>query len=168
MTEQDPNFSPQDRLHADAAARLARELAPAPLAESTLAPLQARLLQRVAASAEALPRRPELPWFTAFEGVQVQTLRCDPEAREQVTLWRLSPGARIPRHSHSAREECLVLEGAIVHAGQRHPAGDFLVAEAGSRHQPFDSPEGALLLIRGEPVPRLGRFSRWLLRRLRL
>jgi len=98
----------------------------------------------------------------------VQTLRFDPEAREQVTLWRLSPGARIPRHTHSAREECLVLEGAIVQSSQRHPAGDFLVVEAGSRHLPFDSPEGALLLIRGEPVPRLGRLSRWLLRRLRL
>lgn len=166
MAERDDVPAGPDHLPADAAARLARELRPAPLPAA--GPLQARLLQRVASAESALPRRAAQPWFTAFEGVQVQTLRFDPEAREQVTLWRLAPGARIPRHTHSAREECLVLEGAIVHAGQRHPAGDFLVAEAGSRHQPFDSPEGALLLIRGEPVPRLGRFTRWLLRRLRL
>lgn len=128
--------------------------------------LRERLLAR--AGVEPSPRREPAPWVPTFEGVEVQTLRFDPQTRQQITLWRLQPGARIPRHTHSAREECLVLEGAILHAGQRHPAGDFLVAEAGSRHQPFDSPEGALLLIRGEPVPRLGRVVRWLLRRLRL
>lgn len=166
MAEREDAAGAAERLSAEAAAALARELAPAPLPAADA--LQARLLQRAASADAALPRRAEQPWFTAFEGVQVQTLRFDPEAREQVTLWRLSPGARIPRHTHSAREECLVLEGAIVQASQRHPAGDFLVVDAGSRHLPFDSPEGALLLIRGEPVPRLGRLSRWLLRRLRL
>ena len=138
----------------------------APLSERAQQRLRQRLLSRV--DAEAEPQRASAPWVPTFEGVDVQTLSFDPQARQQITLWRLAPGARIPRHTHSAREECLVLEGSILHAGQHHPAGDFLVAEAGSRHQPFDSPEGALLLIRGEPVPRLGRALRWLLRRLRL
>jgi anti-sigma factor ChrR (cupin superfamily) len=155
-------------LDAESAALLAAELAARPLPVEAAGNLHARLLARTVAAAEALPRTPAAAWFTAFEGVEVQTLRLDAATRQQITLWRLAPGARIPRHTHSEREECLVLEGAILHAGQRHPAGDFLVAEAGSRHQPFDSPEGALLLIRGEPVPRLGRFVRWLLRRLRL
>lgn len=136
----------------------------APLGEGARKRLRERLLSRAEAEAQRAPA----PWVPTFEGVEVQTLRFDPQTRQQITLWRLAPGARIPRHKHSAREECLVLEGAILHAGQRHPAGDFLVAEAGSRHQPFDSPEGALLLIRGEPVPSLGRALRWLLRRLRL
>lgn len=131
---------------------------------------QRRLHQRLIERVDALgtPRREPAAWVPVFEGAEVQTLRFDADLRRQITLWRLAPGARIPRHTHSAREECVVLEGAIVHAGQRHAAGDFLVAEPGSRHQPFDSPEGALLLIRGEPVPRFGRFMRWLLRRLRL
>lgn len=138
----------------------------APLSERARQRLRERLLSR--AEAEAKAQRAPAPWVPTFEGVEVQTLRFDPQTQQQITLWRLAPGARIPRHTHSAREECLVLEGAILHAGQRHPAGDFLVADAGSRHQPFDSPEGALLLIRGEPVPRFGRALRWLLRRLRL
>lgn len=142
----------------------------APLSCGLSAEARQRLLSRVLSrsDAEASDRRPPAPWVPTFEGVEVQTLRFDPQTKQQITLWRLAPGARIPRHAHSAREECLVLEGSILHAGQRHPAGDFLVAEPGSRHQPFDSPEGALLLIRGEPVPRLGRVVRWLLRRLRL
>lgn len=140
------------------------------LAQPLSVEAQRRLHQRLMVQADTAgaPRREPAPWVTTFEGVEVQTLRFDADTRRQITLWRLTPGARIPRHTHSAREECLVLAGAIMHAGQRHAAGDFLVAESGSRHQPFDSPEGALLLIRGEPVPRLGRFVRWLLRRLRL
>jgi anti-sigma factor ChrR (cupin superfamily) len=160
---------PRERsLDAESAALLAAELAARPLPAEAAGNLHARLLARTADATQALPRTPAAAWFTAFEGVEVQTLRFDAATRQQITLWRLLPGARIPRHTHSEREECLVLEGAILHGGQCHPAGDFLVAEAGSRHQPFESPEGALLLIRGEPVPRFGRFVRWLLRRLRL
>ncbi len=163
MTERE-----QHPLDGEAAARLAAQLKPQPLRPQASDALRQRLLSRAQETADALPRTPAQPWFPAFEGVEVQTLRFDPVSRQQITLWRLAPGARIPRHTHSDREECLVLEGAILHAGQRHAAGDFLLAEAGSRHQPFDSPEGALLLIRGEPVPRFGRVIRWLLRRLRL
>lgn len=155
-------------LDAESAALLAAELAARPLTAAAAGNLHARLLARTADATQALPRSPAAAWFTAFEGVQVQTLRFDAATRQQITLWRLAPGARIPRHTHGEREECLVLEGAILQGGQRHPAGDYLVAEAGSRHPPFDSPEGALLLIRGEPVPRIGRSVRWLLRRLRL
>jgi anti-sigma factor ChrR (cupin superfamily) len=150
------------------AARIAAELAPVELSGERREALRAQLLQRCAVPTTAVLRAEEGEWVPTFEGIKVKTLRLDPVARTQTTLWRIEPGARVPRHPHSQSEECLVLEGSILHQGVEYRAGDFLLAPPGSRHAPFDSPRGALLLIRGEPVPRFGRLARWAIRLLRL
>lgn len=150
------------------AARIAAELAPVELSAHRREALRVELLARCAAPTTAVLRADEGEWVPTFAGIRVKTLRFDPVARTQTTLWRIEPGARVPRHPHSQAEECLVLEGSILHQGTEYRAGDFLLAPPGSRHAPFDSPGGALLLIRGEPVPRLGRLARWAIRLLRL
>ncbi len=92
-------------------------------------------------------------WLPVFPGVHIRHLSIDRGAGVQLALWRLDPGAAIPQHTHRLTEECLVVEGGIVHAGVAYGAGDFLLAAAGSPHDVFESPLGALLLIRGELPP---------------
>jgi anti-sigma factor ChrR (cupin superfamily) len=150
------------------AARIAEQLAPAPLDPERREALQARLMERCQRPGTAVLRADEGEWVETFAGIRVKTLRRDPVNKTQTTLWRIAPGARVPRHTHSQAEECLVLEGSILHEGVEYRAGDYLLAAPGSRHSPFDSPQGALLMIRGEPVPELGRFTRWAIRLLRL
>jgi quercetin dioxygenase-like cupin family protein len=93
-------------------------------------------------------------------GVTVKTLRRDD--RTQTTLWRVQPGATVPGHVHSHEEECLVLEGSIVHDGVEYFPGDFLLAHPGERHRVFESPRGALFMIRGEPVPTHEAMARYI------
>ena len=92
-------------------------------------------------------------WLPVFPGVHIRHLSIDRDAGVQLALWRLDPGATIPQHTHRLTEECLVVEGGILHAGSAYGAGDFLLAAAGSPHEVFESPSGALLLIRGELPP---------------
>ncbi|MCX7041803.1 MAG: cupin domain-containing protein [Gammaproteobacteria bacterium] len=98
-------------------------------------------------------RADEGEWKPLLPGIHIRTLRIDRDKGTQTTLWRLDPGARVPAHPHSHEEECLVIEGSIVQDGIEYFPGDYLLAESGGRHSPFDSPRGALFLIRGELVP---------------
>jgi anti-sigma factor ChrR (cupin superfamily) len=152
----------------DLAGLIAAELTPVALSPERRAALGQQLMQRCASPGTAVLRADEGEWIQFVPGIRVKTLRFDAQAKTQTTLWRLDPGARVPRHPHQQHEECLVLEGSILHAGQEYHVGDFLLASPGSRHRPFDSPRGALLLIRGEPVPKLGRLAQLAVRLLRL
>ena len=159
---------PESALPPGLAGHIAAELAPVDPSPERREALRGQLLQRCAQPTTAVLRAEEGEWVETFTGIRVKTLRYDPSSRTQTTLWRLQPGARVPRHPHRQQEECLVLEGSILHEGVEYRAGDFLLAAPGSRHSPFDSPQGALLLIRGEPVPQPGRLARWAIRLLRL
>jgi len=88
-----------------------------------------------------------------FPGVGVKPRGRAEEAGTRTTLWRVQPGARVPGHVHAREEECLIVEGSIMHDGVEYFAGDFLFAYPGERHKVFDSPRGALFLIRGELMP---------------
>ncbi|MGH8051270.1 MAG: cupin domain-containing protein, partial [Arenimonas sp.] len=85
-------------------------------------------------------------------GVSIKILREDSTEHSQTTLWRLKPGASVPTHQHSQNEECLILEGSIVHDGTEYFAGDYLLSPTGMRHDHFFAPNGALFLIRGEII----------------
>ena len=98
-------------------------------------------------------RADEGEWKPLLPGIHIKTLRIDREKGTQTTLWRLDPGARVPPHPHPYEEECLVIEGSIIQNGIEYLPGDFLLADVGERHARFDSPRGALFLIRGELVP---------------
>jgi anti-sigma factor ChrR (cupin superfamily) len=99
-----------------------------------------------------ITRNDEGEWRPLLPGIRIKTLHHDPVTGSQTTLWRVQPGAKVPAHRHSQDEECLLIEGSIVQDGIEYVAGDYLLAQAGSRHTPFESPRGALFLIRGEAV----------------
>jgi anti-sigma factor ChrR (cupin superfamily) len=120
--------------------------------------MRANVMASLSAAPTQVVRASEGEWKTLLPGITVKTLHVDREQGTQTSMWRLAAGARIPRHPHSKDEECLVLEGEIVHAGSRYGPGDYLYARAGVRHTEFTTPNGALLLIRSERLP-----SSWLL-----
>lgn len=113
--------------------------------------MRERLLER-AGREMAVTRRDEQSWQSFLPGIRVKVLHTDHEAGVQTSLWRLDAGARIPAHPHDQDEECYVLDGVLEHRGKQFEAGDFMMAPAGSRHSQIRSPEGALMLIRGERV----------------
>jgi quercetin dioxygenase-like cupin family protein len=132
---------------------LAAALRPLPLS----AELQSRM--RVRVLADARKRHTEVvlanegEWKPLLPGITIKTLRLDTEKGTQTSLWKLESGARVPPHPHSKEEECMVMQGYVVHDGRRYATGDFLFARPGVMHGDFFAPEGAVLMIRSELVP---------------
>lgn len=144
------DFNYDQALLLAALAGLAPERHPDP---ATRERMRAAILDRANASTIHVTRRNGGDWTPLLPGVEVKTLRKDIAAGTQTTLWRVQPGARVPGHPHSREEECLIVEGSIVHDGVEYVAGDFLFAYPGESHKVFESPRGALFLIRGELMP---------------
>ena len=124
--------------------------------------MRAALMAKVSESAPTthVLRAEEGEWKPLLPGIHIKTLRIDRGQGTQTTLWRLEPGARVPPHPHSREEECLVITGSIVQNGIEYLPGDYLLADVGEKHAPFDSPRGALFLIRGELMPDVAVLKR--------
>jgi anti-sigma factor ChrR (cupin superfamily) len=120
---------------------------------SAAADLRARILAEAGRMRTRVIRAGEGEWKPFVPGIRIKTLRRDETAGTQTSLWRIDPGASVPPHPHTHEEECLVLEGSVVHAGVEYFPGDFLLAPPGERHKPFFAPRGALLMIRSELIP---------------
>lgn len=123
-----------------------------PLPAERAASLRARLMQRTGGQIKVVPATAG-QYTQLADGIEVRPLRVDMAAGTHTSLVRLAPGAALPEHGHGAEEECLVLEGAVLCDGQRHSAGDYMLAPAGSQHREMVSDGGVLLLIRGELSP---------------
>lgn len=119
--------------------------------------LRARVLSAAGQSPYAIINNDPAAFRPFIPGVAIRPLRLDPVGNTQTSLWRLAAGAVIPPHDHTAEEECLVVEGSIVWDGHEYGSGDFLLARPGAHHEPFVSPNGALLMIRSEMTPFLQR-----------
>ena len=130
-------------------AGLIPDLAPPPDARKRML---ADILHRAVIPVMQVVRQNEGEWHDIQPGVSIKILREDKIGCSQTTLWRLQPGARVPRHLHSQDEECLVLEGSIVHADIEYFPGDYLLSPTGMTHDYFLAPQGALFLIRGETI----------------
>ena len=139
-------------LDEDLTGMLGGGIAPAQLAPERIASMRSRILAGIADSTRVV-RAEEGEWKQLLPGITIKTLHVDREQGTQTSLWRLEPGARIPRHPHSRDEECLVLEGSITHDGATYRQGDFLHTRPGLRHKEFIAPNGALLMIRSERIP---------------
>ena len=124
----------------------------APPADMT-ARMRERILEAAQNSIANVVRAGEGEWKNLLPGIRIKTLHFDGESGVQTSLWRLNAGARVPPHPHSKSEECLILEGSIEHDGHTYHQGDYLFAQPGERHKDFISPNGALLMIRGERIP---------------
>ena len=117
--------------------------------------LRARLLERIGAlrerpvskstnMGEGMVVRPgDTEWKPApMPGIEVRYL-----LGKKTMLVRMAPKCSYPVHTHSAAEQCLVLEGSVSSSGVTAYAGDFTYMPAGSTHQPLYTEDGCLLLI---------------------
>ena len=86
----------------------------------------------------------QLPWqATQFPGIKMKMLWKDTDGEAYTALFRLEPGARLPRHRHSGVEQTFVLEGSLVDEEGSCTAGNFVWRRPGSVHAAH-SPEGCL------------------------
>jgi anti-sigma factor ChrR (cupin superfamily) len=141
---------PVDDLLLAALAGLTPAEAPPP---ARAAALRERLLAAAARPRTVVLRADEGEWVPFVPGIRIKTLRRDEADGTQTSLWRIDPGAQVPPHPHTREEECLVLEGSVVHDGVEYFAGDFLLAPPGEPNNPSRAPRGALLMIRSELIP---------------
>ena len=163
MPERDARVLPlHDEAHVARALfkRLALAVDARPLAPSEHRKLRERVLRssreaRAPCGTRTL-RASESAWRSLVAGVDFRLLHADPAGGTMTAFIRMLPGSTFEAHEHPCTEECLVLEGSIVQDGVEYFPGDYLLAEAGSRHSPFHSPGGALFLIRGESLHPIG------------
>jgi anti-sigma factor ChrR (cupin superfamily) len=156
----------EQRLTADAeAAAVLREYGLAAEAVVASTPAQAappRLRDRVLGIADAGEQHVEhgLGAIRTFEGrwreskyrgITYKRLYVDKAAGLVTMLVKLEPGAVLPAHRHARTEQCLIVEGDLIHEGESFTAGDFTWAEAGSIDPMLTTRHGALLLIVGPP-----------------
>ena len=137
---------------------LLEALADVPLDPARKAALRRRILAATlprAAPLLEIRRSEEGRWYPLLPGIALKPLRVDVPGWTQTSLWRLDPGARVPPHAHAADEECLVVAGSVVQGGIEYRSGDYILARRGLQHAEFVSPQGAMLLIRGELSPHL-------------
>ena len=135
------------------AAALAGLLPDDPPGSARAGALRTQILEAARRSRTQVVRAGQGEWTPFVPGIHIKTLRRDPHSSTQTSLWRIEPGAVIPPHPHASEEECLVLSGSVVHDGVEYHTGDYLLAAPGERHKAFTSPNGALLMIRGELLP---------------
>ncbi len=145
-----PITLPIDDLLLAALAGLVPQQAPA---ADACAALRGRILASARRMRTQVVRADEGEWVPFVPGIRIKTLRRNEAEGTQTSLWRLDPGAIVPPHPHTREEECMVMEGSVVHDDVEYFAGDFLLAPVGERHKPFVAPRGALLLIRSELLP---------------
>lgn len=88
-----------------------------------------------------------LPWQQSrYAGIETKTLIADGTSGLLTSLLKMAPGARLPDHEHVEVEQTWVLEGSLECGEGRCTAGNFVWRPAGSRHDAWAGPEGALLL----------------------
>jgi anti-sigma factor ChrR (cupin superfamily) len=88
-----------------------------------------------------------LPWQQSrYAGIETKTLIADGTSGLLTSLLKMAPGARLPDHEHVEVEQTWVLEGSLECGEGRCMAGNFVWRPAGSRHDAWAGPEGALLL----------------------
>jgi quercetin dioxygenase-like cupin family protein len=116
--------------------------------------LRDRLLKRVATATAAPPGTQHLTvaydengWVEVMPLIKKKVLFESEHGRG--VLFRFQPGARLPAHEHNTDEECVVLEGELMIAGETTVhAGDFHLARKDIPHGELTSATGALFYIR--------------------
>ncbi len=107
-----------------------------------------RLMTRIDASRLYSLRANEGTWGPGpVPGTRVKVLSLDRMRNSATLLMRVDPGAKYPPHHHSGGEDCYVISGEILVAGQRLRAGDFPRAEPDSDHGVLSSDTGAEVLL---------------------
>ncbi|MFO7935955.1 MAG: cupin domain-containing protein [Bacteroidales bacterium] len=84
------------------------------------------------------------------EGTMQKTLRDENGVR--TILLKLPKGFVMESHSHISTEQHLVLEGSYITDGVKYPAGSYQIIRAHEDHGPFQSLEGAMILVIWDPI----------------
>ncbi|MFT7388667.1 MAG: putative transcriptional regulator [Candidatus Endobugula sp.] len=81
-----------------------------------------------------------------------------------VSLQKILAGGQVPEHEHTASEITVVLNGSFSDEDSVYQQGDFLLKNAGDKHQPLASNNDDCLCLSVEqaPVKLTGFFMRWL------
>ncbi len=90
----------------------------------------------------------ELNWLSADEytvGTKKKILRDEPDGK--TILLKLPSNFYMPPHSHLKAEQNFVLEGEYTSDGILYPAGSYQIFSKGDEHGPFESKNGALILV---------------------
>jgi len=80
-----------------------------------------------------------------FEGTLRKVLR--QEGGRRTVLLKLPAGFSMSPHSHITAEQHFVLEGEYSSNGKLFPAGSYQIFSPGDEHGPFESKNGALILV---------------------
>ena len=85
-----------------------------------------------------------------FEGTLRKVLR--DENGHRTVLLKLPAGFSMKPHSHLTAEQHFVLKGEYTSDGKLFPEGSYQLFDAGDVHGPFESKNGALVLIVWDPL----------------
>lgn len=95
----------------------------------------------------------DLSWEEAngyAEGTKQKVLRDDRAGR--TVLLKLPKGFFMARHSHLTAEQHLVLKGEYISEDKSYCKGSYQLFEAHEEHGPFESKDGALILVVWDPL----------------
>ena len=82
---------------------------------------------------------------TRFPGIKIKMLWQDDASDSFTAMFRVEPGATLPRHRHTGVEQTFVLEGSLVDEDGACTAGNFVWRRPGSVHSAH-SPDGCLTI----------------------
>jgi anti-sigma factor ChrR (cupin superfamily) len=129
----EPSGSVRDRLFEELKTRGSRPAAPR--------------LDKQALGGSLTIRANEGEWREKWKGVFIKRLFVDEAKGTVTTLYKMLPGAHLPRHRHIGVEECLVLEGDYHINGEVLGAGDYHCALPDSVDETLTTVGGTMFLI---------------------
>jgi anti-sigma factor ChrR (cupin superfamily) len=106
-------------------------------------------MPEISSSQSLTIRADEGEWQEAFQGVYLKNLFVDETRGTVTTLFRMDPGAQLPRHLHHGVEECFVFEGDVRAGDQMLGPGDYHCAMPETVHERLSTLNGAMFLIVG-------------------
>ncbi|MFY0664619.1 MAG: cupin domain-containing protein [Natronospirillum sp.] len=148
------------------------------LLEETLALLSSEPTVRRAPKSTASYLNPEIPrplqkaipngfdgltWRKLLPHLQVCDLETSPDG-PTITLHRIKPGGRIPKHTHRGTEYTVLLKGGFSDAFGDYNTGDYLCRDASHEHTPVaaDNEECICLTAVEAPLRMTSWKWRWL------
>lgn len=83
-------------------------------------------------------------------GTRIKTLR--DEGNAKTILLKLPKGFHMDSHSHVTTEQHFVIEGGYESEGRFYQPGTYQLIPAGVDHGPFESKNGAVILVVWDPL----------------
>jgi putative transcriptional regulator len=104
-----------------------------------------------------------LAWQGMSSSLKEFTLEIDDD-RYTTKLFRIAAGKQLPEHTHKGNEFTLVMKGSFSDKSCNYHAGDFVLADTSTRHQPQAANDGdcICLAVMDAPLKLTGTFGRML------